>query len=345
MLEKLSALAIVPKAKAIAARRLSHEDYLELMRKRSVIEVMAALQSHPYFKDSLAGISQTNLHREQLEQALAKDIFYKYESLTRYVFGRDRFAQFFVRRCEVGELLAKLRLLAMGYRHHYIVQLPGFLVQKTRFSLIRLAKAETASQVLEVVAGTPYHKVLEPVLPADGGAPDPLACEHALWTYYYQNALAALGPGSAETKQLLRMEAEVYNLDVLYRAKAFFAGSLPPGRLAGLLLPVYCTLRPRQLQAMADAPDLAAFLRLYNATRARQVYGERQGDARAATNVPAGRALYRRALRLLHASSRPDTVMAALLCLADMERSNIVNVIEGVRYRLAPEEIERFLKY
>ena len=47
MLENLSALAIVPKAKAIAARRLSHGDYLELMRKRSVIEVTAALQSFP----------------------------------------------------------------------------------------------------------------------------------------------------------------------------------------------------------------------------------------------------------------------------------------------------------
>ena len=41
MLENLSALAIVPKAKAIAARRLSHSDYLELMRKRSVIEAVS----------------------------------------------------------------------------------------------------------------------------------------------------------------------------------------------------------------------------------------------------------------------------------------------------------------
>ena len=57
MLENLSALAIVPKAKAIAARRLSHSDYLELMRKRSVIEVTAALQAHPAFKSCLAGVS------------------------------------------------------------------------------------------------------------------------------------------------------------------------------------------------------------------------------------------------------------------------------------------------
>ena len=39
MLENLSALAIVPKAKAIAARRLSHSDYLELMRKRRFLRV------------------------------------------------------------------------------------------------------------------------------------------------------------------------------------------------------------------------------------------------------------------------------------------------------------------
>ena len=64
-------------AKAIAARRLSHSDYLELMRKRSVIEVTAALQSHPYFKDSLKGLSQTNLHRAQIEEALSKDVYYK----------------------------------------------------------------------------------------------------------------------------------------------------------------------------------------------------------------------------------------------------------------------------
>ena len=53
----------------------------------------------------------------------------------------------------------------------------------------------------------------------------------------------------------------------------------------------------------------------------------------------------RRALRLLHMSSRPETVLTALLCLARMERGNIVNVIEGVRYGLSPEDIEQFLKY
>ena len=53
----------------------------------------------------------------------------------------------------------------------------------------------------------------------------------------------------------------------------------------------------------------------------------------------------RAAQKLLHFSSTPQTVLAALLCLANLERSNIINVIEGVRYGLSPEQISAFLKY
>ena len=40
-----------------------------------------------------------------------------------------------------------------------------------------------------------------------------------------------------------------------------------------------------------------------------------------------------------------QNTLAALLCLANLERSNIINVIEGVRYGLSPEQISAFLKY
>ena len=273
MLENLSALAIVPKAKAIAARRLSHGDYLELMRKRSVIEVTAALQSHPYFKDSLKGLSQTNLHRAQIEEALSKDVYYKYESLMRYSFRKGKFGAYFLMRSEINELLAKLRLLSMGFRHHYIIQVPGFLMPKTSFSLLRLAKAESAQDCLEVVAGTPYAKVLAGVLPAAGQKLDYLKCEHAFQSYFYTTVLAQIdrdlsGRSAADTKRLFRMEAEIYNLDLLFRAKAFFSPQLTPEDLKKLLIPVYGVLSAKNMNALADTRGLDEFLKLYNAGRA-----------------------------------------------------------------------------
>lgn len=302
MLENLSALAIVPKAKAIAARRLSHSDYLELMRKRSVIEVTAALQSHPYFKDSLKGLSQTNLHRAQIEEALSKDVYYKYESLMRYSFRKGKFGAYFLMRSEINELLAKLRLLSMGFRHHYIIQVPGFLMPKTSFSLLRLAKAESAQDCLEVVGGTPYAKVLAGVLPAAGQKLDYLKCEHAFQSYFYTTVLAQIdrdlsGRSAADTKRLFRMEAEIYNLDLLFRAKAFFSPQLTPEDLKKLLIPVYGVLSAKNMNALADTRGLDEFLKLYNAGRAGQVYGARSADPADASEVSETRALYRAGAR------------------------------------------------
>ena len=295
MLNRLSALAIVPKAKAIAARRLTPADYDELMRKGSVPgDRGRAARAHPYFKDSLAGLSGANIHREQLEQALARDIFYKYESLLHYVSSKGGgFASFFMMRCEIEELLEKLRLLAMGFRHHYIARLPGFLADKTSFSLIRLAKAETPAECLDVVAGTPYARVLEPVIPKDGAKLDHLLCEHALWSYYFETALAQVraGRNAAQTRRLFLMEAEIYDLDLIWRAKAFFSADFTP---RGGCARCWCAARRcsarRRCARWPTRPTQRRFLQLYNASRAAQVYGARSGDPAADDNTAPQRA-------------------------------------------------------
>lgn len=350
MLENKSSLALVPKAKAMAARRLTKDDYAELERKRSVLEVTAALQNHPYFADSLKGLSPMNLHRAQIEEALRKDIFYKYEALMRYTFEKDSFGTCFLMRCEITELLAKLRLLSMGFRHHYIIQLPGFLASKTSFSLLKLAKAETVEECVPVVAGTPYAKVLASVMPPKGKRPDYLLCEHAFWNYYYNTVLRQIdrsisGQTREDTKRLFLQQAEIYNLDLLYRAKAFYNTQLPPQKIRSLLLDATYVLTPKKLSEMADARNLTEFLRLYNDSRARAVYGERTEELDKPSDIEAGKALYRAAERLLHFSCTPQTVLAAVLCLADIQRSNIINIIEGVRYGLPAAQINAFLKY
>ena len=347
MMESLSALAVVPKAKAIAARRLTKTEYAELMRKHSVLEIVAYLKEHPYFRHSLAGLDSADVHREQLEQALNKDIFYKYESLMHYVSNKEGFAGFFMMRCEIEELLQKLRLLAMGFHHHYITQLPGFLADKTSFSLIRLAQAETPQQCLAVVSGTPYARILAPIIPKKGRKLEHHECERVLWTYYYETSLKKIRAGryAADTKRLFLMQAEIYNIDMLYRAKAFFAHAFTPQQLRRLMLPYHYALGPKTTARLAQAADLEEFLRIYNTSHAKEVYGERTAAPDIDDSVCAHRTLHKAATRLLHFSSSPDTVLVALLCLATIERSNIVSIVEGVRYGLSATQMQEFMKY
>lgn len=349
MLESLSSLAIVPKAKAIGARRLTHEDYRTLMRKRSVMEVVASLQTHPYFKRSLAGLSPVNSHRQQIEEALSKDIFYKYESLMRYCMRENHFGSFFLTQCEVHEILTKLQCISMGVSQQYISQLPGFLASKTSFSLIALAKADSASACIKVLSGTPYAKVLAKLVPTDTSKLDYLACEQAFLTYYYTDTLAKIDRDVTGTlrktlRQLFETEAELHNLDVLLRAKAFFADALPPQKLETLLLPFHRVLTPKVLRTMAYAADLDAFMLAYNASRAKAAYGAQTAGVTSATSTQQQRVMLHSAEKLLHFSSKPESALAALLCLAQLEVNNLTNIIEGVRYQLAPEQIEAFIK-
>lgn len=94
-----------------------------------------------------------------------------------------------------------------------------------------------------MLTGTPYAKVLQSVLPAQGETLDYLACEHAFETYYYGTVLQLIshdlkGAAAKDTRLLFLQQAEIYNLDMLYRAKAFFAGQFTPPCCAACCFPI-----------------------------------------------------------------------------------------------------------
>lgn len=87
--------------------------------------------------------------------------------------------------------------------------------------------------------------MLAGVLPAAGQKLDYLKCEHA-FRAHFTTVLAQIdrdlsGRSAADTKRLFRMEAEIYNLDLLFRASVF-QPQLTPEDLKKLLIPVYGVL-------------------------------------------------------------------------------------------------------
>lgn len=96
--------------------------------------------------------------------------------------------------------------------------------------------------------------------------------------FWRRSTATSPAAAAADTKRLFRMEAEIYNLDLLFRAKAFFSPQLTPEDLKKLLIPVYGVLSAKNMNALADTRGLDEFLKLYNAGRAGQVYGARSAD-------------------------------------------------------------------
>lgn len=340
------ALAIVPKARAVFARRLTPEKYAELTRKSSVPQVAKALKAMPGFRKTLATLSEDAPHRGQLEELLRSGVFYEYEELMRYHFGGPGFGVYFIWKCETEELLAKLQLVSVGRAERYITRMPAFLMKRSRFDLLALARAETLSDCLNVVRGTPYFETLGAVLSVRQEEFDLLLAERTLKNQYYASVFAlaekTLSPHDAkEVGRLFCMEADVENLDVLYRLKAYYPHAVPPAPLEELLLPYGEYISAAAKRRLCGAKDLPGLLAAYADTRAARAYG----PADPPNGTPGGQAYLAAAQRLLRGTVSPDAALTAALAIEQQQERNIIHIIEGVRYGLAPEQIERFIIY
>ena len=84
MMSSYSSNAILAKARAMYGRRLTEQNYTDLLGCRSVGEVAAYLKTRTSYSDILEGVAALNIHRGRLEELLRKRLFLQYASLCRY---------------------------------------------------------------------------------------------------------------------------------------------------------------------------------------------------------------------------------------------------------------------
>lgn len=337
--------AIIPKARGMYAKRLTHAEYEELLRRRTVPEVASVLKRHPYFKDSLATLSITDPHRGQIEELLSMDIFSKYESLVRYDFSPDSFSAYYLIECEMREILRILHLISIRLAANYLNQMPSYLVGKVRIDLLRMAGVRSFPALLEVLRFTPYYKVMREGYERDPNLRNYPLVEAALLQFGYSEIFALAGRSFKgreleAVRSLFLQEAEIYNLELIVRVKTYFPKAYTPVELKKLLLPYTFHLTKRSVDALVHAPTLESLYPLFRTSGASRYTGTAGADE---VGAAGGRVLYRHARRMLHLTQSPAAALAAFISLAKLERENVVNIIEGVRYTLEPEKIRAML--
>ena len=110
--------------------------------------------------------------------------------------------------------------------------------------------------------------------------------------------------------------------------------------LYALLLPISYKISARKLKELTSAANTTALDSMFRNLGLPRYFSQLQNGHTAPTEF---NPLYGQAISLLHFTTSPAAALAAFMCFAKQERNNIINVIEGVRYGLAPEEIERLL--
>lgn len=351
MLTSYSGKAIMTKAKAMYSRHLTAEQYRELLQMKSVAEIAAYLKGETAYAEVLSAVQPAAVHRGQLESLLRKMRYEQYARLMRFAPSfTDSYYGRLMEEVEIEQILDMLRLLNAGRPEEFIVGYPVFLEYGTSFSLAELSKARTFDDMLRVLEKTPYEAALRSCWNPGGGSPEFTACETALLSAYYKRLEQMIdrqfrGRVRGELQELMRTRVELINILRIYRVKKYFPGEFETMGTAGMrriLLPSWKRIGASELEQLLAAPSAAAFLKQLEKSRYARYFGEGNDDA-PFIEYRADCIRYRLARRCLHFASDAPTAFTAYMTLSELELDNIVTIIEGARYAVAPEETSALL--
>ena len=334
--------AIPAKARAKYGRRLTSEDYNNLIHCKTVAEVANYLKSNTYYNDVLSQLNEHNIHRGQVELLLKQKMFYDFDELCRYESrSGNGFSKFIVMRYEINQLIQYLILLNTGKSREYIFSLPSYFDNYTDIKLSQLAACKDYSAFLETISHTPYYGVLKEFAPKDSKTLNLAAIENSLYRYMYDQLYTAIGkhnPKSErnEIKKLFDMIIDFSNIGKIYRLKKSY--KMKGSAIESYLLP-YGTVTKEQREALCSC-DMSEFFNLLgDMHQFRNVMKNNNHDM---SRIPM-EARYKLCRNKIYFSQNPGVVMIAYMYIVGIEVSNIITIVESVRYSVAPEVIEEMI--
>lgn len=342
MLTSLASNAIVTKALAMYGKRLHKEDYHALLNCHSVAEVTNYLKNQTAYRTVLSGINANQVHRGQLEMYLRQKFFEDYASLCRYELTMgEHFADYLLIQNEIDQILHSVVLLMAKRSEEYLLYIPAYLSQHTKIDLVSLSHLKSYKDLLNALGTTPYRALMEPFTPSAGVPLDYTGIENALYSYLYRRLFDIIehytkGENEQQLKELFYSFADLTNLVRIIRLKQTYHEG--PDYIRSLLMP-YSSIPSSALENMLGASD-EEVLKIFEHTRA----GRRISQIKYAylDQVPL-RVRFKICRHNLRFSTHASVVMISYIFLAQAELMDIINIIEGIRYQLAPADIKPLL--
>ncbi len=340
MASSKSANAVLAKARAKYGRHLTDKDYASLLTCKNVAEVVTYLKNNTYYDTVLKNVNEREIHRGMLELILRQKLSEDFYSLCRYTKGAgEQFAQYILERQEISQLVHFLTHLSSGGKDAYIFNMPDFFLQHTDVDWNALSLAANEEQFFSALSGSKYEALLRGF---KGGVTDPKNIpyiENKLCKSCFDNLNTAIekyssGQERKELKAMFNSVVDYLNFVRAIRLKKYYHASA--ATTADFMYP-YGTLSKKTVQRMCEAQSSAE---VFDAVRSTS-FGKQveRIDYRYAGEIDKI-GIYRLSRKNIHFSSFPLVVMLSYVHVVETEYSNIVSIIEGVRYSVEPDKIK-----
>lgn len=335
--------AILAKARAMYGNRLTRKNYADLLQCRTVADVAAYLKMHTNYKDVLASLNENDIHRGQLEIVLRKKIFRDFEKLARYELsiGED-LVEYVISRIEIEQIMHSLMLLSAGKSDEYIYSMPLFFNKHTRIDLPALSKMQNYDNFLQALKTSAYYKILKPMRPPEGKAINLTLIEARLYTYLYGIIFRFIrehkdSATRQELYELFESYIDAHNFVKIMRLKKYYHSD--QSFIRESLLP-FGRLSKKQLDEMVSAESTDEVFDIMKTSWLGKKIAALEYTY--LDELPL-RIRFEKCRHNIRFSVNPPVTMISYIFLSEIELSNVINIIEGIRYQLPAKEIVKML--
>jgi V/A-type H+-transporting ATPase subunit C len=338
--------AIVAKAKSIYGNFLKQEDYEVLAKKRSVSEIAAYLKLQKNYEESLKDIQESSIHRGQLEELIKKTNFLNTLKLVKFVELKDKsFYELNIIIREIELILATIRSIISENHEGALATFPTFFIRHASFDISQLSQVRSYAMLLDAVKDTRFHSLLQPFAVDDRNLIKYSEIENKLDECYYDCVFEQIdanykGKLKKELQTIFRTKIELANIIKIYRLKKFY--NYDSATIKDALLLKHSRLSMHKIDEIISLPDPDLMLNYLERSEYSRYMDD---DDYVFIEYYAQKMKYNLAKRYMYYSSDAPKVYSALLILGEIERENLFNVIEGIRYDLEENEIKRMLIY
>ena len=337
-------IALTAKLRAMYGKRLTPQNYKELLRKQNVSEIAAYLKQQTHYSDTLQDINENSVHRGQLENVIRRQLFTDYIKMLNYI-GQDelKFYNFFLKRIEIDEILSCVRFLITNNTGEYFFSLPSYFVEHAKFDLYGLAKVKTYDELLNLLSKTPYYAILKKFDPAAETKTDMILIENEFNKYYYSYIFSIIdenftGDVRSSIRESFGVEIDLINITEIIRLKKYFG--VKSDLIRPIVLSYYFKIKKAEIARMIDAPDVETAMQILSGIYYGKYFEQNSFDyiERYSQQIK-----YEYNKNLLAFSTSSSLSVVAYLQLKRLEINNIISILEGVRYGINPSEISKVL--
>ncbi len=342
----LSYSGITTKVRALSSFLLTKSDYAKMSELESVSEVVGYLKNNPTYEDEFEGLDENNLHRDEIERILRVALYNDFTKLYSFSNMKQReFLAIYSIHYEVYMLKTCLRLMF----NHGQVNLDlscyySFFNKYSKINLEKLTSSNSIEEFINFLVGTPYYDVLWKFL----SEPHPTLFDYemALDTYYFSSvwkskSKSLQGKDGLSVKAAYGAKLDLLNIEWIFRSKHYF--HMEDADIYELIIPVNYRLKKEDIHNLVEAANAHDFYEVLSHT----YYGRKFDPSIFANNSLED--IFSPLLdRIYSIESRKNPYSVAILhnylFQREKELTNVVTVVEGVRYRLPPTEILQIIK-